>query len=240
MNGNFRAALALSIAIVLASLIASAAFLKAKRLDQTIRVTGSAKERIKSDLMIWRTSVTVEATKLPDAYARLAHDVDQVQAFLVSQGFQRNQIVISAIGTTQLRRQAKDGGADSSVVGYQLRQSLEIRSQEIDKLTTVSRNVTQLITRGIFLESEQPQYLYTRLAEVKLAMLSEAAADAHRRAERMVGGSGAKVGEMRSAEMGVFQITAANVDDVSGSGINDTTSVEKDVAAVVHMTFAVD
>jgi hypothetical protein len=240
MNGNFRAALALSIAIVLASFIASAAFLKARRLDQAIRVTGSSKKRIKSDLMVWRTSVTVEAPKLPDAYARLTHDVNQVRAFLLGQGFPENQIVISAAGTTQLRRQNKDGGSGGAVTGYQLRQSLEIRSPEIDKLTTVSRSVTQLITQGIFLESEQPQYLYTKLSETKLAMLSEAAADARQRAEQIVGSTGAKVGEMRSAEMGVLQITAADSNDVSGSGINDTTSLEKDVTAVVHITFAVD
>jgi hypothetical protein len=240
MNGNFRAALALSIAIVLASFIGSAAFLKARRLDQTIRVTGSSKKRIKSDLMVWGTSVTVEAPKLPDAYARLTHDVNQVRAFLVKQGFPENQIVVSAAGTTQLRHQEKDGGPNGPVTGYQLRQSLEIRSPEIDKLTIVSRNVTQLITQGIFLESEQPEYLYTRLSETKLAMLSEAAKDARQRAEQIVGSTGAKVGEMRSAEMGVLQITAADSNDVSGSGINDTRSLEKDVTAVVHITFAVE
>ena len=55
MNGQFRSALALSLAIVLASIIGSSAYLKAKKLDQTIKVTGSAKRRIKSDLMVWRT-----------------------------------------------------------------------------------------------------------------------------------------------------------------------------------------
>ena len=107
MNGQFRSALALSLAIVLASLIASSAFLKAKRLDQTIKVTGSAKRRIKSDLMVWRTSVSAEAATLADAYSRLTRDVEKTKAFLVAQGFPENQIVVSAVTTTPIRSSAR-------------------------------------------------------------------------------------------------------------------------------------
>jgi hypothetical protein len=45
---------------------------------------------------------------------------------------------------------------------------------------------------------------------------------------------------MRSAEMGVMQVNAADADEVSGSGVNDTKSVDKDIFAVVHATFALD
>ncbi len=75
---------------------------------------------------------------------------------------------------------------------------------------------------------------------MKVEMLGEAARDARQRAEQIAGSSGSKVGEMRSAEMGVLQITAANSNDVSGSGINDTTSLEKDITAVIHVTFALN
>jgi uncharacterized protein len=242
MNGQFRSALALSLAIVLASLIASSAFLKAKRLDQTIKVTGSAKRRIKSDLMVWRTSVSAEATTLADAYSRLTRDVEKTKAFLIAQGFPDNQIVISAVKTTPIRSSprgqqkmqaaSEDAGSASfnnRVTSYTLMQSLEIRSAEIDKLTATSRKVTQLINQGILLESNEPEYLYTKLAELKVAMLAQIASSA-----------GGKVGEMRSAEMGVMQVNAADANEISGYGVNDMNSVEKDVLAVVHVTFALD
>src|SRR5215467_13186206 len=107
MTNEFRSALSLSLAIVLASLIASSAFLRAKRLDQTIKITGSAKRRIKSDLMVWRTSVSVEAATLSDAYSKLTRDVEKTKAFLISQGFPENQIVISAVTTTPIRSSAR-------------------------------------------------------------------------------------------------------------------------------------
>ena len=233
MSTEFRSALALSLAIVLASVVASGAFLRAKRLDQTIKITGSAKRRIKSDLMVWRTSVSA--------------------AFLISQGFPENQIVISAVTTTPIRSSARgaqkqqvvqdDAGgpaAGSRVTSYSLTQSLEIRSSEIDKLTAVSRKVTQLINQGILLESDEPEYLYTKLAELKVTMLADAARDARERANQIASSAGGSVGELRSAEMGVMQVNAADANEISGYGVNDTKSVEKDVLAVVHVTFALN
>lgn len=250
MNGNFRAALALSISIVLAAFIASAAFVRAKKLDQTIKVTGSAKKRIKSDLMIWRTTVTVESPNLSEAYTKLTRNVDKVKAFLVGHGVPENQIVISAVSTTPIRRGQKQErsyeGAPApeslpgTVTGYDLKQSLEIQSSDVDKITSVSRLVTELITQAILLESEPPEYLYTRIAETKKAILSEAAQDARERAQEIASSTGNKVGEMRSADMGVLQITPANSNQVTDYGVNDTKSLEKDITAVVHVTFAVD
>jgi len=244
MNGSFRAALALSVALIVCSIIGSYAFLKAKRLDQMITVTGSSRKRIKSDLMIWGTTVTAEAPKLAEAYSRLTQDVEKVRAFLIAQGFADNAIVISAVSTSPLRRPSKEGSGayDESgpIVSYQLRQSLQIRSPELDKLTKVSRSVTQLIHQGILLDSEAPKYLYTRLSETKVEMLAEAARDARERAQQIATSNGAKAGDMRSAQMGVLQVTAADSTHFSGEGMNDTTSLEKDITAVVHATFAIN
>jgi len=245
MNGSFRAALALSLSIVLSSAIASWSFLRAKKLSQTVQVTGSAKKRIKSDLIIWRASVTAESASLAEAYGKLSRDVEKTKVFLVKQGVPENQIVISAVATTPIRRgktsRREDGEAIAGrVAGYSLRQSLEVRSGDIDKITGISRQVTELINQAILLESEPPEYLYTRLAETKVVILAEAARDAKERAQQIAASTGSQVGEIRSAEMGVLQITAADSNEVSGYGENDTKSLEKDITAVVHVTFAID
>jgi hypothetical protein len=247
MNGNFRAAVAVSISIILSSVIGSWAFLHAKKLNQTIQVTGSAKKRIKSDLMIWNASATAESASLADAYGKLSRDVEKTKAFLIHHGVPENQIVISAVSTTPVRRgknpSSERGTAEVTsgpVTSYSLKQSLGIRSSDIDKITSISRQVTELINQAILLESEEPQYLYTRIAETKVEILAEAARDAKERAQQIAGSTGSRVGEIRSAEMGVLQITAADSSDVSGYGENDTKSLEKDITAVVHVTFAIE
>src|SRR5260370_37329387 len=137
----------------------------------------------------------------------------------------------------------EDGGVPSfnnRITSYTLTQSLEIRSSEIDKLTATSRKVTQLINQGILLESNEPEYLYTKLAELKVVMLADAARDARERAAQIVSSPAGTVAEMRSAEMGVMHVNAADANEISGYGVNDMKSVDKDVLAFVHATFPLD
>jgi uncharacterized protein len=71
-------------------------------------------------------------------------------------------------------------------------------------------------------------------------MLSEAAGNARERARRMVEGTGSRLGPVRSATQGVFQITPAFSTEVSDGGENDTTSIGKLIKAVVTVEFAIE
>ena len=69
-------------------------------------------------------------------------------------------------------------------------------------------------------------------------MLAEATKDARRRAEQIAGQGGRRVDHLRSARMGVFKITPLHSLQTSWEGLNDTSSLEKTVSAVVTATFA--
>jgi len=88
--------------------------------------------------------------------------------------------------------------------------------------------------------SERPRYFYTRLGELKVEMLAEAAKDARTRAESVVAQTRASLGRLRSADMGVINVNPANSTETSWQGNNDTTSLEKDVVAIVHVAFELD
>jgi hypothetical protein len=60
------------------------------------------------------------------------------------------------------------------------------------------------------------------------------------RAQQVASSTGSSIGSVRTARMGVMQITAADSNEVSDAGINDTSSLEKDITAVVNVGFAVD
>ena len=70
-------------------------------------------------------------------------------------------------------------------------------------------------------------------------MLTKASENARQRAESMVKATGNKIGFMRSAKMGVFQITPANSTEISDYGVNDITSLDKKVTAVVSASFSI-
>ncbi len=121
-----------------------------------------------------------------------------------------------------------------------MHQQLEVRSPDVDKVAIVSRQVTELINQGILLESMEPEYLYTKLGDLKIEMLAEAAKDAKARAGQIASSTGDHIGKVRAAHMGILQITPTDSTQVSDSGMNDTTSLEKDITAVVNISFAIN
>lgn len=83
------------------------------------------------------------------------------------------------------------------------------------------------------------QYLVSNLDDIKIEMVGKATQNAKQRAESMVKSTGDKIGSLNSAKMGVFQIVPINSTEVTDYGINDTSSPEKNVIAVVNATFTV-
>jgi hypothetical protein len=245
MNGEirnywFNSGVALAIGIVLASLIFGWFYSNAKKGDEAVTVTGSARKRIKSDLVVWSAGVSYQAPQLADAYRSLSENVPRVKQYLISKGVPENQITVSSISTQTLKHQDENGIETSEITGYSLRQQLEVRSNEVDKIAQIAREATELINQGILIESNSPQYYYTKLGDLKIEMLGEAAKDAKMRAERIADSTGNSIGAVRSAKMGVMQITAADSTEVSDMGISDTTTIDKDVTAVVNISFAVE
>jgi len=234
------AALALALGLVLASVIGGSYFVKGKRGDQTITVTGSARKRIKSDLVIWRAGVSYQTPTLAEAYRSLSDNVPRVKAYLIGKGIAENQITISSISSQTLHGRTSGGEETAEITGYSLSQELEVRSGEVDKIAQVAREATELINQGILIESKPPEYLYTKLGDLKVEMLAEAAKDAKVRAQQIAQSAGSSIGSIRNARMGVLQITAADSNEVSDSGMNDTSTLEKDITAVVNIGFAVD
>ena len=79
-NGHlFNAGFALAVALVLSSIVGAWAYTHAKGSEQAVTVTGSARKRIKSDLVIWRSAVTYQAPQLSDAYRSLSDNIPRVK-----------------------------------------------------------------------------------------------------------------------------------------------------------------
>jgi uncharacterized protein len=80
--------------------------------------------------------------------------------------------------------------------------------------------------------------VYTKLADLRPKLLADATKDALGRAKVLVDATGGKLGSLRDVNVGVFQITAPNSTEVSDYGVYDTTTLRKDVTAVVNVSFA--
>jgi hypothetical protein len=121
---------------------------------------------------------------------------------------------------------------------YHVSQTLNVSTREIDVVEGVATRVGELIANGVDVSAQPIEYISTELTQAKLDALRAATDDARKRAEVLVTGLGGKLGTMRSSSLGVYQITPRDSTEVSDYGINDTSTRDKDVYAVVTATFA--
>jgi len=245
MNGEknnywFNGGAAMAAGLVISSLIFGWFYASAKKGDEAITVTGSATRRITSDLVLWSAGISSQSPQLADAYRQLSGNIPAIKQYLLSKGVPEDQMTVSSITTTTIKGRDGDGNETSEITGYMLGQQIEVRSTDVAKIGTVAREATELINQGILIESSAPRYYYTKIGDLKVEMLGEAAKDAKERAERIASSTGNSIGSVRSAKMGVLQITAADSTDVSDYGVYDTTTIEKDMTAVVNVSFAVN
>jgi len=158
--------------------------------------------------------------------------------YLVGKGLEEKDYTVLSVNTVVNYTALPNGMFSSNIESYRLIQEIEIRSNDIDKITAISRESTKLIQDGVQFQSMPPQYFYTKIADLKIDMLALATKDAKDRAGKIAENSGSRLGELRFAKMGVFQITPINSNEVSDYGINDTSSIEKEIMAVVNCVFA--
>ncbi|MGB4657623.1 MAG: SIMPL domain-containing protein, partial [Mobilitalea sp.] len=174
------------------------------------------------------------------AYTDLETNRNKVKTYLMDKGLTEDQLVFSSI-TTSINYVLNDYGSYTNEVdNYNLSETVTISSTEIDKITEISRNSTELLNEGVAFESYPPQYLYTKLADIKVTMLAAATKDAKNRAEMIATNAGSELGGLTYADMGVMQITPLYSNEISDYGINDTYSLEKEITAVVHCTFNIE
>lgn len=236
----FAGLAALSLSLVISSFIFAKSIREFKQANDVLVVTGSAKKPIHSDYIVLRFSLSSQEPTAKAAYQNLKDQTERVQAYLQEKKVPDDAITLSAIQTYAVPEIGINGRETGQILAYRLSQNLEIRSDEVTRYTELSQQANELINEGINLVSQPPEYLYTKLSQLRVEMIAEATKDAKARAEAIAKSTGNRVGAIRSAKTGVFQITSRNSTEVSDYGIYDTSSWEKDITAVVSVQFGME
>lgn len=236
---NIIVAVILVIGAIATALILINGISAVKSSETNITVTGSAKQQITSDLIVWTGYFNTQSKDIQDAYSKLEVSKNKVSDYFIKHGITDADFVYSSISTTEFYVMNENGDYTNDVDYYVLSQTVTISSEEIDKITEISRNATELLNEDVAFRSDPPQYFYTKLADLKVEMLAQATKDAKNRATEIAKNAGNKLGDLKYADMGVMQITPLYSNEIDDYGISDTTSLEKEITAVVHCQFVI-
>ncbi len=230
-------------AVVLGAFILSSGWVKSKQQNQTITVTGSAQQDFVSDLIVWNGYYSRNNYSLQEANAQLKADAETIRKYLLKNGVKQSEIKFSAVSIQKNYKTItnSDYSRTETFDGYNLSQTVTVESKNVDKLESLSREVTQLIDQGIELTSETPSYLYTKLADLKHELISNATKDASARAEKVATNAGSDLGKLRKADLGIFQITGQNsTEDYTYGGAYNTSSKNKTITVTVKLQFGIN
>ena len=207
-----------------------------------IAATGSASVNFESDLIIWRGSFSAHDYTSKDAYDQIKSDAAIVKQYLLDNGVTEDEIVFNSVDIWKSYRDLYDDNGNyigREFDGYNLQQSVDVSSSDIDKVEKISRDISSLLEKGVEFESQSPEYYYTGLDDLKLNLIEQATANSKERINIMAQQSGARLGKLRNSNLGVFQITATNsgTSSYSYDGAFDTSSRNKTASITVKLEY---
>ena len=155
--------------IIISLIILSKTFLERNKESEVIQVTGLGTKDFESDLIVWSGSFSQIDIDLKNAYERLHLDQNKIIDFLKKRNVSTNEYLFSAVVIDKKYETIydKDKNQKRLFKGYRLMQDIKIESNEVEKIETISREITELINMGVEFYSSKPQYYYTKLTELK-------------------------------------------------------------------------
>lgn len=236
--------------IILALGLIAAAFVlgtQFKNLKQsgTITVKGLAEAPYKANLAQIQMGVSAWGQDYAGALANDKNDFKALQQFVASKGFSVSSQNVTPISVEPYNEDYVDeqGQTRTRQNGYKATQTLSISSQELNKITNMLAQVQNYRISHESVTFEKPQYLLNDLEKIKHDLIAKATDDANKRAEEFAKTGHAKVGVMRSASQGSFNILDAHnpdTDDSDYGGTYDKDGVDKLVRLVVTIDYAIE
>ncbi|GGG80301.1 SIMPL domain-containing protein [Edaphobacter dinghuensis] len=217
--------------------------IKAIRLaDRYVTVKGLVERTVKSDSAIWPVTFKEAGNELPAVFAKSESDKAAVLKFFAEQGVLPQEITVGQIQVTD--KLANDYGGNQAASRYVVQQTVTVHSSDVDKIAKAGQKTAELVQAGIVVGGGYGQgisYKFGGLNALKPDMITEATRNARASADRFAANSGSHVGSIRSANQGVFSISAADGgpsgEDGGGGGASPDSSMMKQVRVVATVDY---
>ena len=206
-----------------------------RALDRFVTVKGLAELDVKADRAVWPITFVATNDVLQTAQQKIEDDTEILQKFLEAHNISRDQTELQNLQVTdQLAQSYRSGPVESR---YIVSQTVQVRSDDVAAVAKASQDIGKLLQKGIVLGGQGynagPSYLFTKLNDIKPEMIARATANARESAQQFAQDSGGKLGGIRRANQGLFQILAAD----GAPNTTQTNQINKTVRVVTTMEY---
>lgn len=203
------ATLMLAVAIVVAGLLIGRGVERFRVADRSVAVKGVAERTVTADVGLWPVRMVAADNDLDAAQRKITRDRHVVLAFLARFGLDSTATELQGFEVADTRANQYQSGIAAN--RFIITTTLMVRTGQPERIRDATQRVGDLVAAGVVLSSGGPgyggpTYLFTRLNDLKPEMVAEATANARKAAGEFARQSGTRVGGIRRASQGVFEI----------------------------------
>jgi hypothetical protein len=187
------------------------AAIRYKGYERSVTVKGLAEHEYPADIVIWPIQFTAASNDLESLYDSIEGSTTRIRTFLTTRGIDPAEISLSTPAITDKSAQSY-GNAVPAEFRYSAVQTVTVYSRNIETVRLLMGDLAQLGKQGIAFTGgnyqSQTEYIFTRLNEVKPAMIEEATTKAREVALKFAEDSQSRLGKIKKASQGQFSISA--------------------------------
>jgi hypothetical protein len=205
-SGPFVLGVFICMGLVLLGYFISGSIIKIKAFDRTIEVKGLSEREVPANIAIWPIQFKEAGNDLNNLFSSIQRKNTIIAEFLKNQGFKENDISISAPAI--LDRQAQENTeSEKNKYRYSGTSTVSVYTDQVDSVRNCMQKLVDLGKVGIAISGEtHTLFLFTKLNDIKPAMIEEATKNAREVAVKFAQDSKSKLGRIKSAWQGQFSI----------------------------------
>ncbi|CAG0995226.1 hypothetical protein MTYP_02515 [Methylophilaceae bacterium] len=178
-----------------------------KMMERTVEVKGLSEREVPADIAIWPISFSMADNDLANLYLTIQEKNAKVVEFLTAQGFTDSEITVSSPSVVDKLAREYDSSY-SSKFRYSASSTVTVYSNQVDKARQTMIRIADLGREGIAIagDSYSTQFIYSKLNDIKPAMIEEATKNARQAADKFAKDSDSTLGKIKRANQGTFSI----------------------------------
>ena len=179
--------------------------------DRVVTARGLSERQVLADKAVWTISFGITGNSIEYLYERLEPKKQALVKFLKNNGISDEEIVF-APSTASDRSSWYDWDKKKGTIDqYELTGHMTVVSKDVEKVRQLQLRQLDLLHSGVILENSYISYEYTGLNELKPEMVEEATRNARVVASKFADDANAKLGALKSARQGQFEVESDEV-----------------------------
>jgi len=233
-------ALILAVGLALGGWFVGHGFVRGRSASRHVEVKGLAEREVAADLALWPFRFVSTGDDLAVAQAEITRDTREVYSFLARHGIDTAAVQLLALEVSDAhanRFQSERGGTR-----FVIQQTVMVRSDKPQVVLAASQRVSELVRAGVILSSSGeygiggPTFVFTKLNQLKPAMVAEATSNARAAAQQFAADSRTTLGDIRYANQGLFVILPRD----QAPGVNEGGQLQKIVRVVSTVQYLLE